>query len=72
MSVTTHYGVQRRDGYWWAGSNYWSVTAAPARWFDSWTAAELSALRELPDSTRTWFVRQIPERAYSHPMPRPA
>lgn len=59
------FGIQRKaDGYWWAGTNHWSVKAAPARWFDTFSEAELCGLRELSDGRSAWRAREIPEEAY--------
>ena len=60
----TRYGITDAFGLWWVGDNKWSVNAAPARWFDTWTAAELAGLRELHEARHTWTVILIPESAY--------
>jgi hypothetical protein len=59
-----HYGIRHVDGHWWAGDNKWSKSAAPARWFDSSTAAELAALRDLHESRECWTVKLIDEKDY--------
>lgn len=65
MPVKVRYGIQRTgDEHWWAGGNAWSVKAAPARWFDSLTEAELAGCRDLPQTFKGWRVRIIPESAY--------
>lgn len=58
----TRYVIRHRDGQYWCGANRWSRTIAPARWFDAWSIAEVSALRELPDPVSDWHVEQIDMR----------
>ena len=58
--MTTRYGIQRTaDGLWWAGANHWALSPIAARWFESWTAAELAALRDVADTRSAWTVAVI-------------
>lgn len=70
-TMPTRYGIQHiHTKHWWAGGprgTWWSRTAAPARWFPSWTAAELAALREITGPRSAWQVVPIPEQAYAEP-----
>lgn len=58
--MTTHYGIQMKDGSWWAGANRFTVNVLTARWFSSMTQAELAALISLPDPRSDWKVTPIP------------
>lgn len=58
--MTTRYGVHKIDGLWWAHDHYWAADPIAARWFESMLAAEIAALRELPDPKWAWQVVPIP------------
>lgn len=60
----TRYVVQRLDVQeFWCGGNRWTFTVMAARWFDSVKAAELAALRELPDARGNWAIRELDQHA---------
>lgn len=59
--MTTKYGIQHTASHlWWSADNRWARNPIAARWFDSWCAAELAALRDLPDRRGEWSVECIP------------
>lgn len=58
--MTTRYGIQMKDGSWWAGANRFTENVLTARWFSTMTQAELAGLIALPDQRADWNVRPIP------------